>query len=207
MHRPRTIVYIDGYNFYYGRIRKSAHKWLDLEAFCDRLLPRNEVIRIKYFTAVVTAHPNDPSQPTRQATYLRALRTLSRVDVEPGSFVVNHKWCLGSEGEEWHRVRVSSEKGTDVHLASCLIRDAFMGAFDVGVVVSNDSDLVPAVRVVRRDVGLPVGVVNPQSSGGKKLAAEASFVMGVREHVLAESHLPPMVKAGRREIRKPPSWP
>jgi hypothetical protein len=34
------------------------------------------------------------------------------------------------------------EKGSDVNLASHLLLDAFQNSFDVGAVLSNDSDLV-----------------------------------------------------------------
>ena len=34
----RTIVYIDGFNLYYGLLRHSPHKWLDLEKFVKALL-------------------------------------------------------------------------------------------------------------------------------------------------------------------------
>ena len=34
--RPQTIVYIDGFNLYYGAVKGTRHKWLDLEALCRR---------------------------------------------------------------------------------------------------------------------------------------------------------------------------
>ena len=36
-----TIVYIDGFNFYYGAVKGASHKWLGYEALCRRLLPRD----------------------------------------------------------------------------------------------------------------------------------------------------------------------
>jgi hypothetical protein len=52
-----AIVYIDGYNMYYGCLKNSQHKWLDLEKMCDLLLPTHQVTQIKYFTARIKAHP------------------------------------------------------------------------------------------------------------------------------------------------------
>ena len=46
-----TNVYIDGFNLYYGLLKGTSYKWLDLERFCDQLLPRNTVQKIYYFTA------------------------------------------------------------------------------------------------------------------------------------------------------------
>jgi len=62
----KTRVYIDGFNLYYGLLKGTPFKWLDLERFCDQLLPKNTVEKIYYFTAKVDARPNDPDQPTRQ---------------------------------------------------------------------------------------------------------------------------------------------
>ena len=36
----KTIVYIDGYNLYYGLLKGTSYKWLDLFAFARRLLGR-----------------------------------------------------------------------------------------------------------------------------------------------------------------------
>src|SRR5215204_882432 len=85
----RTNVYIDGFNLFYGCLKGSPYKWLDIDALCRRLLPKDQINRIRYFTALVTARPGDPQQPVRQETYLRALETLSSVTVHLGEFYVN----------------------------------------------------------------------------------------------------------------------
>jgi len=41
---PRTIVYIDGFNLYYGAVRGSAFKWLNLQRFFQ-LLPSSGLPR------------------------------------------------------------------------------------------------------------------------------------------------------------------
>jgi hypothetical protein len=53
----------------------TPYKWLNLEKLCHLLLPQNEIVRIKYFTAIVGTPLNDPAKPTRQLAYLRALKT------------------------------------------------------------------------------------------------------------------------------------
>ena len=83
----RTNVYIDGFNLYYGLLRGSQYKWLNLEALFDSLLPRNQIQSILYFTAKVEARPNDLDLPVRQAAYLRALATLPRVEIHFGTFL------------------------------------------------------------------------------------------------------------------------
>ena len=88
----RTIVYIDGFNLYYGSLKGKPHRWLDLEAlFKKLLLPANIIVEIKYFTARVKAKPNDLAAPQRQEVYLRALAAHNKlVSVHLGHFL-SHK--------------------------------------------------------------------------------------------------------------------
>jgi len=71
----RTVVYVDGFNLYYGALKGSAWKWLDLVAlFRNALQSHHEILTVKYFTARVSGTSADPSKPQRQDVYLRALR-------------------------------------------------------------------------------------------------------------------------------------
>jgi len=81
---PKTYVYIDGFNLYYGALRGTPFRWLDLGKLCELLLPGNDVQAIKYFTALVKSTPSALQQPVRQQTYLRALRTIPRCSVTLG---------------------------------------------------------------------------------------------------------------------------
>ena len=67
----RTSVYVDGFNLYYGAVRRTPYKWLNLRRLCELLLPQNDVTAIRYFTALVTGPPNDPTKPQRQQTFIR----------------------------------------------------------------------------------------------------------------------------------------
>ena len=57
----RTIVYVDGFNLYYGAIRGGAHKWLNLERFFALLRPHDQILQIHYFSALVDG-PTRPNQ-------------------------------------------------------------------------------------------------------------------------------------------------
>jgi hypothetical protein len=56
-------VYVDGFNLYYGALKGTPYKWLDIRKLCELLLPNNHINQIKYFTAMVSARPHDPDQP------------------------------------------------------------------------------------------------------------------------------------------------
>ena len=70
----KTHAYVDGFNLYYGALRGTGFKWLDIAEMCRLLLPGDDIGRIAYFTARVNGRPTDPEQPQRQQAYLRALR-------------------------------------------------------------------------------------------------------------------------------------
>jgi hypothetical protein len=69
----RTIVYVDGFNLYYGALKGTPYKWLDLKALFTSVLPGHNILKIKYYTARVSARPGNPDAPTEQDAYLRAI--------------------------------------------------------------------------------------------------------------------------------------
>ena len=53
------------------------------------------------------------------------------------------------------------EKRTDVDIATHLLVDCFLDDFDEAVVISNDSDLVSPIEMVKSTFGKTIGVINP----------------------------------------------
>ena len=92
--RMRTFVYVDGFNPYYGAVKNTPYKWLDISKMCQLLLPKHQILKIKYFTARVSARASDPSQPTRQQAFLRALSTLPNLELIFGHFLANEVTSL-----------------------------------------------------------------------------------------------------------------
>ena len=210
--RKKTIVYIDGFNLYYRALKGTPYKWLDLDAFCRKLLPKNDVIGIKYFTALVSARPNDPQQPIRQETYLRALRTLPNLDIIEGAFLSNAV-CLPRVLDRKSRtlgepvwVYRTEEKGSDVNLATHLLTDACRGAFEAAVLVSNDTDFLLPITMVREVMGQPVGVVYPSERISERLRAAASFIKPVRTSALRDCQFPVTLRDDVGTITKPAGW-
>ena len=208
--RSRTIVYVDGFNFYYGALKATPYKWLDYEALCRRLLPRDDIVKIRYFTARIKAQPDDPQRANRQETYLRALATLQLVEIHYGRFVTRPvRLPLASPpstGPRTVEVLRTEEKGSDVNLATYLLLDAFKGRCDTAVVISNDSDLAGAVRIAQNDAGIKVGVINPHLAKHRSVRLQGTFFKQLRRSVLPQTQLPPVVHDERGAIRKPDSW-
>jgi 6-hydroxy-3-succinoylpyridine 3-monooxygenase len=142
----RTIIYIDGFNFYYGAVRGTSYKWLDMEKCFLKLRPDDDIKNICYFTALV-----DGSKGVRQQTYLRALATRPLVQVILGKFKLKQVKC-GVTHCKYSGSRIfdmPEEKRTDVNIALKLLDDAYHDRADQFIIVSGDSDLVPALEMVK----------------------------------------------------------
>ena len=157
--KPRTIVYIDGLNFYYGAVKDTPYKWLNLQQFFQRLRPDDDIVSIKYFTSWVAG----PAQ-RRQAPFIRALSTLPLVKVVLGKFKSKSVKCSHPKCTyQGDRIFESlEEKRTDVNIAVAMLDDAYQDASDRVVLVSGDSDLVPAVQQIKaRFPGKQIVVYGP----------------------------------------------
>jgi hypothetical protein len=113
---------------------------------------------------------------------------------------------LPTTGPRTVEVMKTEEKGSDVNLATYLLLDAFDQAFDLALVISNDSDLVEPIRVVRQRFGLTVGVVNPQRNPSHALRQVASFYRPLRRGVLVSSQFPNQLTDATGTITKPADW-
>lgn len=204
--KEKTWVYIDALNLYYGALRTkpTGLKWLNYKQWLDTVLYDKEVLRIKLFTAKIAGNYN-PHEPQRQENYFRALRLLERVEIIEGKFLFPRK-RIRLTADVDILAKVPEEKGTDVNLAVHLVNDAHNGRFDTAVVVSNDSDLAEAVRVVTREIGLKVGILNPYPTFSKELSRYATFKMPVRETALLKSQFPNMLTDKTGQFFKPHSW-
>jgi uncharacterized LabA/DUF88 family protein len=208
---PRTYVYIDGFNLYYGAVKGTSFKWLNVRRLCELLLPDSRIDKVKYFTARVSARKDDPDKPTRQQMYLRALRTLPDLEIIYGSFLSHDVQMPLAEpvpgGPRFAKVIKTEEKGSDVNIAAQLINDAFKGLFDLAVLVTNDSDLTEPIRIVRRELNLEVGILNPhEQTPSQMLLKHASFMKQIRHGALAASQLPEVLNDAKGTFHKPRAW-
>jgi hypothetical protein len=212
----RANVYVDGFNLYYGCMKGkgSGLKWLDLDALCSKhLIPSNPVNRIRYFTARISARPDDLDAPVRQETYLRALATVPHLSIHLGHFqqtkvrmpLVQPR----SGGQKTVKVYKTEEKGSDVNLATYLLLDAFQKDCDLAVVISNDSDLEAPIRAVMRDLDVPVGLLNPHPAYRRSrdlLNLGPVFFKQIRENAVRNSQFPTQLTDANGTFRRPASW-
>jgi hypothetical protein len=210
----KTNVYVDGFNLYYRALKGTPYRWLDLGQVCRRLLPSHEVHRIRYFTAILQPWRGNTREQRKQLTYLRALRTIPNLTIHLGQFRTDVRRrplvlpIIGAGPSV--KVWITQEKGSDVNLATFLLLDAFEKDCEQALLISNDSDLATPVAMVRRKLGLPIGVVNPNTRARnplhRALAQAATFQRRLRERTLAECQFPAQIPDSHGTITKPAGW-
>lgn len=204
----RTYIYIDGFNLYYGKLKGTPYKWLNIDSLCRSYLDKdkNDIVKIKYFTARVVSRPNDPDQHSRQHAYLRALQTIPHLEIIYGHFLSHKVKMPLSDGSGYAEVIKTEEKKSDVNIAVHMLNDAYNNRYDLAVLVSNDSDLSEPLRIVKEEIGKKIGILNPQRNQSKELGKYTIFRKQIRKGVLKMSQFPEQIQDSKGTIRKPKKW-
>ncbi|RJP20194.1 MAG: NYN domain-containing protein [Candidatus Omnitrophota bacterium] len=125
----RICLFIDGSNFYYQLKEYDPRLKIDYGKLAETLAgKKRKLIRAYYYIPP----PIDQDQH-RFSSYLQ---NIPYFQVRFGR--------LEQRGDNY------VEKGTDVKLAVDMVALAFVNAYDVAVLVSNDADLEPAVEMVKQ---------------------------------------------------------
>lgn len=142
----RVFAYIDGFNLYFGLKERKWAKfyWFDPDCLAKQLVEGGrKVIETKYFTAKVK-QPDDKRK--RQQTFLNAIQHHSDSEIIYGKFAKRTRPCRNC-GAIW---TTHEEKMTDSAIAAHLVADAFLDRFDTAILIGGDTDIVPAIKLVRR---------------------------------------------------------
>ena len=209
----RTFIYIDGFNLYYGAIKGTPYKWLDLKTLFSTILkPYNKILAIKYYTAKVAARPDDPDAPTRQTIYIDALRAhIPEIEITLGHFLQSTVRMRLARPRPWQKtieVIKTEEKGSDVNLSLHVLNDAWLELYDCAVICSNDSDLSAALRLVKKQHKKKIILVVPGDPTLRPAAIQlkryADAVIHITEDHLKASLLPNPIP--NTSVHKPSSW-
>jgi len=212
----KTMVYIDGYNLYYGSLRKTAHKWLDIHRlFSSHILnSESKLLRVNYYTAPVLGKMcDDPDSPKRQRTYLQALRKLypNKIAIIEGKMIAMKKKCRNlNPPPEIVTIQNFEEKKSDVSIAIDMLTDVLCQKCDHIVLCSNDSDFEPALaRIKEISPNTRIGLVSPVRSNdsrhvSKDLLKYANWHKFIKDAHLEIAQLP--CKIPYTSIKRPKEW-
>jgi len=141
----KTIVYIDGFNLYFGLKEKGWKKyyWLNLYSLAHKLLkPYQSLICVKYFTSRISL---PPAKQKRQQIFLEALQTLPGIDMYFGKYVTDTVEC----NRCGNIIYKPNEKMTDVNIATEMLSDVNQDIVDCLILISADSDLSGPIRKIK----------------------------------------------------------
>lgn len=164
---PRTRVqcFVDGFNLYHAisNLNRPHLKWLDLarlvRTFTDPAI--HDIRAIFYFSAFASWMPE---QHMRHQQYVEALKATGVTPIM-GRFKEKDARCKKCKGI----YRTHEEKETDVNIALWLLNEAYRDNFDLAFLISRDSDITPAVRmVVEQFPQKRIKVISPPNAGHSK---------------------------------------
>ncbi len=215
-HKQRIIVYVDGFNLYFGMKNAgyTRYYWLDVTTLSRSLLKTNQrLISTKYFTARISGPKRNDSQrkteyltkkQERQTTYLDALNTLDDFKMYEGQYLAKQRTCHQC-GSQW---TTHEEKMTDVNIATELLVDAFQDKYDTALLISADSDLVsPVLAVQELYPEKRIIAAFPPERHSHRLKEAASAQISVGRANLAKSQLPESISLPNgHNLRRPKGW-
>lgn len=194
---------------FYGTLKGTANKWLNLEKLFHMLRKDDNIIDIKYFTALITGPKKD-----NQEKYLLALETLPTVTTILGRFKMTSVRCTNSlcdfTGDR--HFNKPEEKRTDVNIAIHMVSDALQNKCDRIILVSGDSDLVPALNMIKlnfpeKEIIVYIPARNAVRGAAVELRSSADKDKTLPNNLLSKSQLPnPVINGAGIKIEKPENW-
>ena len=211
----KTIVYVDGFNLYY-RLKGTPYKWLNLQKLSKFYLSpdQHNIVKIKYFTALVKESIEDRLNVNRQNIYLRALKTISNLDIVLGQFKKRQVRGILSDNrnnnfvEGFNIVTVTKweEKESDVNIATHLIEDGYENQYECAVLISNDTDLKTPLSRIKRKLKKTVGIISPYKRTHIDLQKSVRFHKTISTSALQQCQFPEKMKDSKGEFFCPPKW-
>lgn len=222
----KVVVYVDGYNLYYGALKHTKYKWLDLiklfeGRICSSMNISPSYLKIKFFTANILGSVSpSPDSVKDQMTYHNALLKLypQRIEIIKGKYskeIITAKLEEDIPGFIGEKVKVLKleEKQTDVNIALEMYRDATKKNCDYILLCSVDTDILPALSALSEDYPqIHKGIVYPIKEGSKRAVSREfqKYCEWTWKHLsnndLANSQLPQKIPTQKKPIIKPKSW-
>lgn len=206
----RIVFFVDGFNLYHAldylqtgpdHFKYRPYKWLNLYKLASLFVGSKDTLQdVLLFTAFATW---DPAKVARHKLFIRANESVG-VTVVLGEFKRKDKRCRLCG----QRYSTFEEKQTDVNIALALLQYAIMDRYDRAVIVSGDTDLIPAIKSVRSTFpAKQIGVILPIGKSSEDLIRLADFRHKMREQHLSSCRFPNQLTLPDNSVLNcPDSW-
>jgi uncharacterized LabA/DUF88 family protein len=214
-------------------------KWLDIRKFAASHFDDVKLDKVYYFSArIKAAFPGDTA-PERQNQYWRALRATGVTIVEgkfanPPRFLplstalveqafrpqpepptdafqieVSKLFAISHPTLPEALVHKQTEKGSDVNLATYLLRDVYKYELKFALVVTADADLESALQLAKEE-GTWIALTAARRHGDvipRQLSRHANFIEHIKPSVLTNHQLPnALLGLNGKELTRPKDW-
>lgn len=202
----RVAFFIDGFNVFHALDCKEfyhKYKWLDYSALAACFVSsKDKIVDIYYFTAYAEWNQD---KKARHQLLIRAL-TMKGVNIVLGKFKLRDKEC-----HLCHKIyKTFEEKQTDVNISVKLFQCAYNDTFDTAILVTGDSDIVPAIKAVKESFpAKQIGLVIPIGRSAEEMKNVCDFYMKMKQKHLRNSQFPDSIvidAAKNISIDRPATW-
>lgn len=206
----RVSFFIDGFNLYHAldycpvgpdHYKYRKFKWLNLKRLVGLFVGTMDTLGdVLYFSAIATW---DQQKAARHRLFIRAQEN-EGVTIVYGEFKRKEKRCPACKT----RYTTFEEKQTDVNIALQLFHLAIRDGYDRAVIISGDTDLIPAIKAVRATFpSKQIGVIVPIGRSSEDLKKHSDFRFKMRERHLASSRFPDTITlADGSTLECPATW-
>ena len=200
----RVTIFIDGFNIYHALDDFPAYhkyKWLNLKKFSKCFVsPKDNIVDTFYFSAYTTWNP---PRLARHQTYVSALRFVN-IKIVLGAFRRKDRTCRICKKQ----YKTFEEKQTDVNIAIKLFQTAIADTWDTALIISGDSDLIPAIEAVKTTFpSKQIGIVIPIGRRAEELKQVADFHRKVKIKHLKTCQFDDIITIDKNHIlKRPASW-
>jgi uncharacterized LabA/DUF88 family protein len=227
---------VDGFNMYHSLKAAERHlgagvrlRWLDLNGLCDTIMrstfgPGATLGEVHYFTALAQhLEKHNPDVVRRHRAYISALKHsgvreyIANFKLKERHSPLSHFKVKFNPIQHWWRIRANwiwlyqrmhEEKETDVAIAAKLFELLGSSPADAVVVITGDTDLVPAIKTARRMYKqAEICVALPFKRHNNQLHQCASRAVKIGITLYQQNQLPDTVTLAKgKVIKKPDKW-
>jgi uncharacterized LabA/DUF88 family protein len=200
----RIAFFVDGFNLYHSIDSNPSYckyKWLNLDKLAHCFVTsHNKIDKVFYFTTYASW---TQVKLVKHQTYVKALQFVG-VEVVFGAFRYVDKTCRICHKQ----YKTFEEKQTDVNIAIKLFQTAVQDLWDTAIIVSGDSDLIPAIQAAKSTFPAKrIGLVIPIGRRAEELKQVVDFHMKLKEKHLATSQFEDEITIdGGVKLTRPSAW-
>ena len=198
----RIIMYVDGFNLYHAidDLSNESLKWLDLyklaQSFCYE---SQKIITVKYYSAF--ARWNQDTY-YKHEVYVNALRA-KNVECNMSSFKKKPRHCKNCNSH-WF---THEEKETDVKIGVDMVADAYNNLYDGAILISADTDFIPAIKAVRKaNKSVMIALPPKRNKYATGLKTNANKIVNITKERISKCRLENQVLFNGRIIKCPDDY-